>query len=79
VAKDVQYAEITLRFVTGTPPNEALDYDSGNMRYSVCDSADNEMAKGVSNVKVDTIVGTDTVDAWIAKVAQQIKDAEGIS
>jgi len=79
MAKIVQFVEVTLRCdMSGGPPSEGLDYANANMRYSVCDENDNAMTKGKNDVKVDPIVGTDTVDAWFAKVAQQVKDAEGI-
>jgi len=58
--------------------NSKSSTDSGKMRYAVVDSTDNDLAKGANDVTVDTIVGTDTVDAWFAKVIQQVKDAEGI-
>jgi len=80
MAKQVSFAEVTLRVdLSDSLPHETLDYANAKMRYGVCDTVDTDLAAGKNEVAVDSITGTDTVDAWWDKVIQQIKDAEGIA
>jgi hypothetical protein len=78
MAKQIYQVQVTLQTDLGSPPSEALVLDAGKIDYVVCDTVDDELIKGQTDVPLDTIVDTDTISAWWTKVLNQIKTAEGI-